>query len=336
MKRKILSAVALLIAILCIPAAVAFAHSGGTDENGGHWDHSTGTYHYHHGYPANQHPNGVCPYLDDAPEESSESSSPAIVYTSSTSSEDNTGPPITQAEAREMVQEASHRAYDQGRDDGREVGYESGYEEGQDIGYDMGYEDGYDIGINERASEGEDQRVYFYLSLLACGILLIILALTARKGQNLESDNDYLKRKLDNQSQELENQDEHLEKLRHDHDVLSKDYKALYTEHRVVQRKMADLESLSDDYANLFQKYMTLKNDAISRKMEEELADYDYSAFWLTNKSRPAPKEAKRIKELEKETKQWIERALRAEAELETLRGLRIVRRLTDGSTPEK
>lgn len=49
----------LLLILLCIPAA---AHSGGTDENGGHIDHSTGEYHYHHGYPAHQHDGGVCPY----------------------------------------------------------------------------------------------------------------------------------------------------------------------------------------------------------------------------------------------------------------------------------
>ena len=41
------------------------AHSGGTDSNGGHYDRSTGEYHYHHGYPAHQHINGVCPYEDD-------------------------------------------------------------------------------------------------------------------------------------------------------------------------------------------------------------------------------------------------------------------------------
>lgn len=38
------------------------AHSGRTDSNGGHYNHSTGEYHYHHGYPAHDHPNGVCPY----------------------------------------------------------------------------------------------------------------------------------------------------------------------------------------------------------------------------------------------------------------------------------
>lgn len=41
-------------------------HSGGTDSNGGHTDASTGDYHYHHGYPAHEHKDGVCPYdFDD-------------------------------------------------------------------------------------------------------------------------------------------------------------------------------------------------------------------------------------------------------------------------------
>lgn len=42
--------------------STALAHSGRTDSNGGHYNRSTGTYHYHHGYPAHQHPGGVCPY----------------------------------------------------------------------------------------------------------------------------------------------------------------------------------------------------------------------------------------------------------------------------------
>lgn len=70
-------------------------------------------------------------------------------------------------------------------------------------------------------------------------------------------------------------------------------------------------------------------------RTEEALSNYDYSAFWLINKNRPAPQETKRIKELRQETKRWIERALRAEAELETLRGLQTVRRLTGEDKPE-
>ena len=38
------------------------AHSGRTDSKGGHYNRSTGEYHYHHGESAHQHPNGVCPY----------------------------------------------------------------------------------------------------------------------------------------------------------------------------------------------------------------------------------------------------------------------------------
>lgn len=38
------------------------AHKGNTDNNGGHFDTFTGEYHYHHGYPAHDHENGICPY----------------------------------------------------------------------------------------------------------------------------------------------------------------------------------------------------------------------------------------------------------------------------------
>ena len=39
----------LFIAVFMIVSAMTpvFAHSGRTDSNGGHWDHSNGTYHYH-------------------------------------------------------------------------------------------------------------------------------------------------------------------------------------------------------------------------------------------------------------------------------------------------
>ena len=44
----------LLILFLCIPIAV-YAHPGRTDSKGGHTNHSTGEYHYHHGYSAHDH-----------------------------------------------------------------------------------------------------------------------------------------------------------------------------------------------------------------------------------------------------------------------------------------
>lgn len=49
------------------------AHSGRTDSRGGHHDYKNasglGSYHYHHGYPAHLHENGICPYDAPQPEE---------------------------------------------------------------------------------------------------------------------------------------------------------------------------------------------------------------------------------------------------------------------------
>lgn len=46
----------------CALPIISPLHSGKTDGDGGHYDHGAGEYHYHHGYPAHQHPNGICPY----------------------------------------------------------------------------------------------------------------------------------------------------------------------------------------------------------------------------------------------------------------------------------
>jgi hypothetical protein len=62
--RKVIVAVLVLFLALC--ATVAVAHSGRTDSSGGHKDNNNvsglGSYHYHHGYPAHLHTNGICPY----------------------------------------------------------------------------------------------------------------------------------------------------------------------------------------------------------------------------------------------------------------------------------
>lgn len=57
--KKILLLLIIFISIFTL----SFAHSGRTDSNGGHYDSSTGEYHYHHGYSAHQHnADGSCPY----------------------------------------------------------------------------------------------------------------------------------------------------------------------------------------------------------------------------------------------------------------------------------
>ncbi len=81
MKKFLLSFILLLLFLMPV---TAFAHSGRTDSNGGHYNRSTGEYHYHHGYPPHDHTNGICPYdFDDKTGSSSGSS-----YSSSSSSSD--------------------------------------------------------------------------------------------------------------------------------------------------------------------------------------------------------------------------------------------------------
>lgn len=53
MKRFLFIAVCLFL--LLFVCSAAYAHSGRTDSDGGHWDRSTGEYHYHHGYSAHDH-----------------------------------------------------------------------------------------------------------------------------------------------------------------------------------------------------------------------------------------------------------------------------------------
>lgn len=62
---------ALLTVILCLSLSVTtMAHPGRTDASGGHRDNKNasglGSYHYHHGYSAHLHPNGVCPYENES------------------------------------------------------------------------------------------------------------------------------------------------------------------------------------------------------------------------------------------------------------------------------
>lgn len=65
MKQK-LASIALSIAIVFCLLSPVNAHSGRTDGSGGHRDNKNasglGSYHYHHGYSAHLHPNGICPY----------------------------------------------------------------------------------------------------------------------------------------------------------------------------------------------------------------------------------------------------------------------------------
>lgn len=64
-KSRLFAALVLVCIFTYLPMTV-YAHGGGTDQYGGHHDYNNvsglGDYHYHHGFPAHLHENGVCPY----------------------------------------------------------------------------------------------------------------------------------------------------------------------------------------------------------------------------------------------------------------------------------
>lgn len=62
--KKLCKPILALLLLVCI-VFQASAHPGRTDSSGGHYNRSTGEYHYHHGYPPHQHTNGICPYNYD-------------------------------------------------------------------------------------------------------------------------------------------------------------------------------------------------------------------------------------------------------------------------------
>lgn len=148
MNRKKIIAV---LALLSLLTPLASAHPGHTDAAGGHRDNSTGEYHYHHGYPAHQHENGICPY--EQPEAQELAAEDEYDY----------GP---EAETDfDSKREAWASGFESGIDysfDKRDtdsaysVGYADGYEQGLAEGRDSGYDEGYQDSYNEGYRDGYD------------------------------------------------------------------------------------------------------------------------------------------------------------------------------------
>lgn len=124
-----------LITIACFLAVVPLevnAHPGNTDSNGGHYDHDTGEYHYHHGYSAHQHydvdGDGTidCPYNYVATETATNNyaGSWAGYYLSNGWMSD------------EEFDNLMNDSFREGHTEGYNSGYEAGYDDGKTVGYD--------------------------------------------------------------------------------------------------------------------------------------------------------------------------------------------------------
>lgn len=179
--RKAFCALFCFILLFC----GASAHSGRIDASGGHWDSYTGEYHYHHGYPAHQHTNGICPYeYDDQTGANSGSASTGTTIVNVSDPYENErgdyGPEAewdfeTKRDAhisgfesgieysfdRDNPDSAFSKGYDegyqQGYSDSESVNYDNGHQAGYDEGYDYGYDEGYAQGESDTANSAEEE-----------------------------------------------------------------------------------------------------------------------------------------------------------------------------------
>ena len=208
--------------ILFLPAFVftASAHSGRTDSQGGHYDWSTGEYHYHHGYPAHDHydmdGDGIvdCPYnFNDRTGYSSSSN-----YSSTS---DNDGYLTSVSSYNE--------GYNDGYDTGYDDGYDAGYDAGNKIGYEKGKIDGYETGFEE----GSDKKVpswMLFLSLAILGILVLVNRSRRSKLREMEE--------MRNRDQEKMNEkDERISQLSNQLQVANQAYEDTQWQMEVVQSR---------------------------------------------------------------------------------------------------
>lgn len=195
-----------LIALFLVTAS-ASAHPGRTDANGGHWNNSTGEYHFHHGYPAHQHPNGVCPYSSGSSYVQPGTASAAIIDEARQASAVDLAPGDYGPEAEddfdtkrdafasgfeagiEYSSDSDVRGsayntgfsdgYQQGLNEGRELGWDDGYDDGYASGRDDGKQDyysaGYEDGYADAEAEREEQSSFPLWGCLASALAAFLL-----------------------------------------------------------------------------------------------------------------------------------------------------------------
>lgn len=158
----------LLILFALMLSVTAYAHSGKTDAQGGHYDYSTGQYHYHHGYPAHQHYGGTCPYTSPAAttkattqattKATTKSTTQAAATTTAVATEKTEPEELVTTEATTTTKD--YITYNEGFQKGKEKGYDEGYQKGRSAGYTFGKEAGYKEGYNDGVLAHPDFSVY--------------------------------------------------------------------------------------------------------------------------------------------------------------------------------
>lgn len=308
----------------------ASAHPGRTDANGGHYDSSTGEYHYHHGYPAHQHTNGVCPYdFDNKTGQnsgSSSSSSKSTGNSSSVSSVSATSLKYSDADLRIASSEGYEEGYSDGYDKGTAASEER-YADGKTDGYNAGFSDG------RAESSGEINVLQGFIAFTVIAAAVIVIILLHRihvlnfKNDTLDSHVREYRKQVDDSSVKLKETAQQYYELKSDLDAAEQKNAELIkenTENRLQAMAALDKVQRCDQFISTFgynaEKFFRQQDvDAKLCRMASDylMLVYDASADYLETKERPAKVEAYRIRQLKNQTKQWVERATIAEYKLQ-------------------
>lgn len=238
--RRILSLFFSVLVALSIPV-LAFAHPGRTDASGGHTDHSSGEYHYHHGYPAHQHSDtdgdGIpdCPYLESSSTASSAPAAtlPTVPLQSIISA---SLPPTTSKSSASIALPASSVSTS--------------------------------VSLAKAGTSGSDSGNIFTYSLLIVFALLLTFSYVAHISNKHERETAELERKIRNQSNEILQLRKKLEYTEATlHSTESKLHSVVLSEAKAVE----DKKHLESNFAELTSKFVNigaLIGDETARKAE--------------------------------------------------------------------
>lgn len=304
--KRILAA--LLSAFLAVSAPfAAYAHPGRTDSSGGHHDYGNvsglGDYHYHHGYPAHLHPNGVCPYAG-----ADSSSSPAAA--------------------------AASDRYDEGYD----AGYKVGYDEGKDAGFQSGYSTGTKNVEDYKKRDLQEANGKFFFLAVFSGISLTVMFVITVTASVMRSK---FRNLSERQEREINSLNARLEDVSNGYDVLlrqseenEKEAKKCRAERQQMLKLLNSRTEEYNDVVTRCNQYIALfgknaedffKNENAEDRLSKMQADYltlvyAASSEYLDHKQRPAHTEALRIRELKCKTEYWIDYAKHLEYENDRLK----------------
>ena len=178
MKKRIITVIFLVSMLITIIPLSVISHRGRTDSSGGHHDYNNvsglGSYHYHHGYGAHLHPNGVCPYGGGSGSSSgysSASSSGGVVYVTA----DNYDSGFDDG-YKGGWNDGWKQGYFDGCKHGNEEGYQSGWDDAKLVGYGEGYDYAESVAkvkIGNLKESRRNYRIVLTISIVANVILMI-------------------------------------------------------------------------------------------------------------------------------------------------------------------